>query len=64
MHLLKYDRDILKESELAIFRNMEQNKWQKFADAHKGTIVAKWGMKPVALRVDQIDREVDEKEHG
>lgn len=37
---------------------MSQSKWQGFADQVKGMIVVNPGMKPCALRVDQLDREL------
>jgi len=64
MYLMKHDKDILPGPELDVVHKMDEKVWQKIADGHKGTIVAKWGMKPVALRVDQIDRDVDDEEHG
>ncbi len=57
-HLIKNDREIFKEEELPKWFTTSQTEWQNFADKHKGMIVAKFGMKPCSLRVDQIDRDV------
>lgn len=66
IHLLNGDRELVKEEDLEKLYTVDQSEWQNFADRHKGTIVTKWGVKPCALRVDQIDREVDvdEKDEG
>lgn len=58
MHLLKNDKDLVKEDDHVKLLQVEQKDWQNFADKHKGMIVTKWGMKPCALRVDQIDRDI------
>ncbi|ODN01407.1 Ribonuclease 3 [Orchesella cincta] len=64
IHLLKSDRELVKEEDLHKLYTVEQSEWQNFADRHKGTIVTKWGMKPCAIRVDQIDRDVSGQEIG
>jgi len=48
----------MKEEDLSKLYTVEQSEWQNVADTHKGTIVTRWGMKPAAIRVDQIDRDV------
>lgn len=62
IHLLKSDRELVREEDLHKLYTVEQTDWQNFADRHKGTIVTKWGMKPCAIRVDQIDRDVSSQE--
>jgi ribonuclease-3 len=64
LHLLKSDKEIIKEEELQNLFTVPQSEWQNFADQHKGMIVAKFGSKPSALRVDQIDRDVTGHEGG
>ena len=54
----------MKEEDLTQLYTVEQTEWQNVADLHKGTIVTKWGMKPAAIRVDQIDRDVDDHEQS
>jgi len=58
IHLLKSDKEIIKEEELTNCLTISKEEWQKFADKHKGMIVTKFGCKPCAIRVDQIDRDV------
>lgn len=62
--MLKNDKEIIKEDELSKYFTISQSEWQNFADQHKGMIVTKFGRKPCALRVDQIDRDVSGHESG
>jgi hypothetical protein len=53
----------MKEDDLTHLYTIKQTEWQNVADVYKGTIVTKWGMKPAAIRVDQIDRDIADHEH-
>ena len=49
--------DIMKE-----MMEMSQSEWQDYVDDVKEMVVTNPGMKPCAVRIDQLDRNVDERE--
>ncbi|EEC19799.1 ribonuclease III, putative [Ixodes scapularis] len=57
-YLLTSSVPLVAAPELPRLCKMSQSKWQGFADQVKGMIVVNPGMKPCALRVDQLDREL------
>lgn len=57
-HLLSSSSLLVDPAELPRLVKLQQTRWQDFADRAKGTVVMNPGMKPCALRVDQLDREL------
>lgn len=60
-YLLSQSRPLIDESRLAHYQGMSEEQWVDFAKQHKGMIVTYPGKKPCSIRVDQIDRDLDEE---
>ncbi|XP_054919064.1 ribonuclease 3 isoform X3 [Dermacentor andersoni] len=61
-YLLTKNVPLVSAEELPHLYETSQSKWQAYADQVKGMIVVNPGMKPCALRVDQLDRELCNEE--
>ncbi|XP_077865341.1 ribonuclease 3-like [Saccoglossus kowalevskii] len=59
LYLLRSNRSLVEDSDLAGMLQMEELEWEKIADETKNMIVTCPGKKPPALRIDQLDREQD-----
>ncbi|XP_077504177.1 ribonuclease 3 drosha isoform X4 [Amblyomma americanum] len=57
-YLLTNNVPLVSAADLPRLYKTSQSKWQAYADQVKGMIVVNPGMKPCALRVDQLDREL------
>ncbi|XP_064457228.1 ribonuclease 3-like [Ornithodoros turicata] len=57
-YLLSSSKPLVLQADLPGLVKLPQTQWQDFADGAKGTVVVNPGMKPCALRVDQLDREL------
>lgn len=61
-YLLNNSTELIREEDLPVIKKMNHSEWKDFAKLFRGMVVTYPGMKPCAIRVDQIDRESDEKE--
>ncbi|KAF6719972.1 Ribonuclease 3 [Oryzias melastigma] len=57
LYLLRSNKPLVPEEEIADMLQWEQLDWQKYAEECKGMIVTNPGMKPSSVRIDQLDRE-------
>nr|AVK59427.1 Drosha-PA [Diabrotica virgifera] len=63
-YLLNSSVPLMKADDLGKMMEMTQNEWQSYADEIKGMVVTYPGKKPCSVRVDQLDRNVDEQIEG
>lgn len=61
-YLLNNSKELIREQDLPLIQNMTLSEWKDYAKLVRGMVVTYPGMKPCAMRVDQIDRESDEQE--
>ncbi|XP_036610088.1 ribonuclease 3 isoform X2 [Trichosurus vulpecula] len=57
LYLLRCNKALVPEEEIANMLQWEELEWQKYAEECKGMIVNNPGMKPSSVRIDQLDRE-------
>ncbi|KAM6373554.1 ribonuclease 3 isoform 4-T7 [Alca torda] len=57
LYLLRCNKALVPEEEIANMLQWEELEWQKYAEECKGMIVTSPGMKPSSVRIDQLDRE-------
>uniref|UniRef100_A0AAR2K8B8 Ribonuclease 3 n=1 Tax=Pygocentrus nattereri TaxID=42514 RepID=A0AAR2K8B8_PYGNA len=57
LYLLRSNKPLVPEEEIANMLQWEELEWQKYAEECKGMIVTNPGMKPSSVRIDQLDRE-------
>ncbi|XP_051872662.1 ribonuclease 3 isoform X2 [Pristis pectinata] len=57
LYLLRSNKPLVPEEEIANMLQWEELEWQKYAEECKGMIVTYPGMKPSSVRIDQLDRE-------
>ncbi|KAG8442493.1 hypothetical protein GDO86_011328 [Hymenochirus boettgeri] len=57
LYLLRCNKALVPEEEIANMLQWEELEWQKYAEECKGMIVTNPGMKPSSVRIDQLDRE-------
>ncbi|KAM3840314.1 ribonuclease 3 isoform 1-T1 [Vipera latastei] len=57
LYLLRCNKPLVPEEEIANMLQWEELEWQKYAEECKGMIVTSSGMKPSSVRIDQLDRE-------
>uniref|UniRef100_A0A8C3F3S9 Ribonuclease 3 n=1 Tax=Chrysemys picta bellii TaxID=8478 RepID=A0A8C3F3S9_CHRPI len=57
LYLLRCNKPLVPEEEIANMLQWEELEWQKYAEECKGMIVTSPGMKPSSVRIDQLDRE-------
>ncbi|KAI1888847.1 hypothetical protein AGOR_G00172990 [Albula goreensis] len=57
LYLLRSNKPLVPEEEIAHMLQWEELTWQKYAEECKGMIVTNPGMKPSSVRIDQLDRE-------
>ncbi|XP_070708975.1 ribonuclease 3 isoform X1 [Pempheris klunzingeri] len=57
LYLLRSNKPLVPEEEIADMLQWEELEWQKYAEECKGMIVTNPGMKPSSVRIDQLDRE-------
>uniref|UniRef100_A0A8C5MTC4 Ribonuclease 3 n=1 Tax=Leptobrachium leishanense TaxID=445787 RepID=A0A8C5MTC4_9ANUR len=57
LYLLRSNKPLVPEEEIANMLQLEELEWQKYAEECKGMIVSNPGMKPSSVRIDQLDRE-------
>ncbi|MEE6511293.1 hypothetical protein FKM82_017775 [Ascaphus truei] len=57
LYLLRCNKALVSEEEIANMLQWEEVEWQKYAEECKGMIVTNPGMKPSSVRIDQLDRE-------
>ncbi|XP_039609084.1 ribonuclease 3 [Polypterus senegalus] len=57
LYLLRSNKPLVPEEEIANMLQWEELDWQKYAEECKGMIVTNPGMKPSSVRIDQLDRE-------
>uniref|UniRef100_A0A8B9HA98 Drosha ribonuclease III n=1 Tax=Astyanax mexicanus TaxID=7994 RepID=A0A8B9HA98_ASTMX len=57
LYLLRSNKPLVLEEEIANMLQWEELEWQKYAEECKGMIVTNPGMKPSSVRIDQLDRE-------
>ncbi|OCT74492.1 hypothetical protein XELAEV_18033471mg [Xenopus laevis] len=57
LYLLRCNKPLVPEEEIANMLQWEELEWQKYAEECKGMIVTNPGMKPSSVRIDQLDRE-------
>ncbi|XP_070582150.1 ribonuclease 3-like [Ptychodera flava] len=57
LYLLKNNRPLVEDSELAAMLQMDELEWEKVAEETKNMIVSYPGKKPSSVRIDQLDRE-------
>lgn len=63
-YLIKSSKLLIEEKDLVQTAEMQQYKWQNFADEVKGMVVTYPGKKPCSVRVDQLDRNQSEQPPG
>ncbi|XP_074603919.1 ribonuclease 3 drosha [Brevipalpus obovatus] len=61
-YLINNSDELIKEELLPKIQSMTPQEWAQLASTIRGMIVTYPGMKPCSIRVDQIDRELDECE--
>ncbi|KAM8966792.1 ribonuclease 3 [Pelodytes ibericus] len=57
LYMLRSNKPLVPEEEIANMLQLEELEWQKYAEECKGMIVTNPGMKPSSVRIDQLDRE-------
>ncbi|XP_075069035.1 ribonuclease 3 isoform X1 [Mixophyes fleayi] len=57
LYLLRSNKALVPEEEIANMLQWEELEWQKYAEECKGMIVTNPEMKPSSVRIDQLDRE-------
>ncbi|XP_068092839.1 ribonuclease 3 [Hyperolius riggenbachi] len=57
LYLLRSNKSLVPEEEIANMLQWEELEWQKYAEECKGMIVTNPVMKPSSVRIDQLDRE-------
>ncbi|KAM4688593.1 ribonuclease 3 isoform 2-T2 [Discoglossus pictus] len=57
LYLLKSNKPLVPEEEIANMLQWDELEWQKYAEECKGMIVTNPGMRPSSVRIDQLDRE-------
>ncbi|XP_038063616.1 ribonuclease 3-like isoform X3 [Patiria miniata] len=60
-HLLRMSRPVVEAKDLKSWLECDQITWERYAEELKGMIVTCPGKKPSSVRVDQVDREHDQK---